>query len=148
MKIKPSSWFLIAILFVMVAVVVNSLTFKHFESAFLPLVLAGSIILLGAIELWRELSKGNETEQGDEKAPLMRKGTGFYPLMGWIVGFAVAIYVLGYLIAIALFLISFLLSEKFGWAKTIIIALATTATIYVLFEVLLRSGLWKGLIFL
>ena len=147
MKIKSSSWFLFSILCVMAAVVVNSLTFKHFESAFLPLVLAGSIIFLGTIELWRELSSGNETEQVDKIAPLMSKGTGFYPLMGWIVGFALSIYVFGYLIAITLFLISFLRSEKFGWNKAIVIALTTTVTIYVLFEVLLRSGLWKGLIF-
>ena len=145
MNIPASSWFLILIIAAMAGVVGVSLTFTHFESAFLPLILAGLIIVLGVVELGRELLPAKEKKEQKEEDHLWRKGSGFYALMSWVVGFALGIYVLGYLIAIPLFIISYLKVEKWSLSKAALVALATTALIYVIFDVILRARLWKGM---
>lgn len=65
----------------------------------------------------------------------------------WIAFFIVAIWLVGFMIAIPIFLILFFsLNNIFKLQKSILISLITSATVYFLFDKLLNLSLYKGLL--
>jgi hypothetical protein len=66
--------------------------------------------------------------------------------MGWIVGCALGIYLVGFLISVPLFLVGYLKKAGRGWIAGIIIAAITTTFLYAVFEVGLGIKLYRGLL--
>ena len=153
MKITGSAYFLIVIMAVMLAVIISSLKMEYFESKLLPLTFSIVIFVLAAIRLRKELSarsKTGTTVSGDEvgREEEAREGWRGYLIIGaWVVGFFSAIYLLGFILAIALLVFFHMKTHGTRWLVAIIFTLLTPALIYTVFEFLLEVRLHQGLIF-
>ena len=152
MKIKGSSYFLIVIMIVMLVIIGFSLRMEYFESKLLPLVISSAVFVLAAIGLGREIKagiKGEATVTGGETTEREESGEGWrgYLLAGaWVAGFLLVIYLLGFLIAIPLFIIAYMKSHGTRWLVASTSAILTTVLIYVLFELGLGVILYRGLL--
>jgi len=151
MRMKPGTYFLLFLLALMLATILISLDYDYLEIKLLPLSYSSIIFILAAVQLWREVkqcraeSAVHELPQQeiDTKQRRYRLGTAF----GWISGFALSIYVLGFLIAIPVFSFSYLKLHKRGWVTSIVYTVIVSALIYVIFEIGLNARLYRGLIF-
>ena len=157
MKIKPSSYFLIFILLLMIYTGTEALSFGHYEAMLAPLLLSASILGLGAVELVRELRSIDKRTQpvADEDQPPMvvsrveggSEMSRFAAALGWIGGFALAIYFIGFFISTLLFALAYLKVRRLSWLSSTGFAAGFTALLYVIFEIGLRSHLYRGLVF-
>ena len=152
MKLKGNSYFLIALLLLGLFGIGVSLTFDAYEATVLPLLLLSALVLLSAIQLTRELRTGDKTQTAIEEKPPREAESRIewrrlgLPL-GWVLGFTVGTYLLGFFIAIPLFVLSYLRMHGRSWLIAIVFATVTTAAEYAIFEFGLRAHLWRGLIF-
>ena len=152
MRIRPSSYFLIFLIIVGVVFIVLSLGFPTLESKLIGITVGLAVIILGVIQLLREIlvkekAEGPETEeqlpQGVEAGTILRR-SGI--LAAWVGGLVVTIYLLGFLVAMPLFVLSYLKLHDTKWLAAIVTTALTTAIVYGLIEVLLELKLWRGLI--
>jgi hypothetical protein len=67
--------------------------------------------------------------------------------VAWVVGGAVGVFLFGYLIAITLFILSYLKNQHRGWQESIAVALITVALIYGIFQYALDFELYEGIIY-
>jgi VIT1/CCC1 family predicted Fe2+/Mn2+ transporter len=67
--------------------------------------------------------------------------------LGWIIGFLLTIYLLGFRIAIPLFAFLYLKSHHKGWALSASLAVLVTIAILAIFEWSIGTKLYRGLIF-
>lgn len=148
MKRKPEVYFIIVILVFSLAIVIGSLTYSSKEAKLLPIVIGGLVFILTAVILVRELRakekphRQREEWEGEELALSQYKTVAI-----WVAAFALGIYLIGFLIAIPAFIISFLKSNKTGWLKSSIMAAVMVAFVYGIFELLLQVELYRGLLF-
>lgn len=144
-SLKPSSYLLIFILLLMVFTIGVALTFRHFEAKLLPLLLGGTILVLGGMELSRELRRKEAAPPPEERARLSLRRV-VSPLV-WLVGFLVVIYLLGFFIAIPLFVLAYVRWRGRSWVTAVVFALIMGSLIYGIFELGLKAQLYRGLIF-
>ncbi|MFC1980600.1 tripartite tricarboxylate transporter TctB family protein [Chloroflexota bacterium] len=151
MKLRGSSYFLIIVMAVILAVIIISLRMEHLESKLLPLIFSSIAFILAGVALRSEIlarSKPETTVTGEEGAR-EEAGVGLrrYLLAGaWVLGFFLAIYLVGYIIAIPLFIFAYMKSHNTGWLATIIFTVLTPAIIYGIFELVLEVDLYPGLL--
>jgi small-conductance mechanosensitive channel len=143
MKLKPGSYFIILVMAVSLAVILGALSLEFKSIRVLPMVIGGIVFSLAAISLVRDLLSKKETRGPEEEKSLRT----YWPTAAWIASFALAIYLLGFLIAIPLFILSYLKSKGRGWLGCIIVAGITTGLIYLAFEFALQVKLYRGLLF-
>jgi len=148
---KDSSYFIAFFLLVSLVAIGFSLTFKRWEAIGLPLMLGTIILILSVIELRKELRRKKRLETddgatGEQEAKTERETRRFYLVLGWIVGFALGTYVLGYLISMPIFAIAYLRNHGRSWLVTICFAAIVTAFIYGVFEIGFTLRLYRGLI--
>lgn len=151
MKIKPKAYFLIGIMAMMIVAIVLSIGFHYWEAKVLPLSISSFILLLAALELRAELraeDKGSgsdaESYKGDEAEIESHR---FYSGMGWILGFCIGTYLLGFLIAIPLFTLSYLKVQGRSLVASLSVAAILFVFIYLSFELGLAAQLFPGVIF-
>ena len=148
MRKKPEAYFLIFILLVSLALIIRSIAFPYLESKLLPLIIGGIVFVLTAVALIMELrakekpKRVREPWEGEELELRQYGWTG-----AWLGGYALAIYLLGFIIATPVFVLSYLKLHGTGWLITIIITVVTTAFVYGVFELILRITLYRGLLF-
>ena len=131
---------------------ITSLTYDYFVAKIVPLITCGLVILLAVIGILAEVRKQKKAgepepkkEVGEEEA---KETWPRYARTGiWLVGLFVAIYVFGFLIAIPVFLFAYMMVYKTRWYIALSITVATSAILYTVFVVLLKVGVYKGLIF-
>jgi hypothetical protein len=152
MKIKGSFW--VAIFFLLLGIfgIVQSLTFRYWESMVLPLAISSLLFILAAVEVGKELLHRDNSKAAIEK----KTGKGsqdkieirrFGWVFGWAAGFPLAIYLLGFHIAVPVFAFAYLKWKGRNWLTATVFAIAMLAFIYAVFEIGLKSPLFKGLIF-
>ncbi len=152
MKIRGGSYFLIVIMVIALTVIGSSLAMEYFKSKFLPLLISSIVFVLTSIALRKEISARNGPETTATEGQVSKGGKrggvwrGYLITGAWIVGFFLTIYLLGFTIAIALFLLTYLKSHGIKWLTTIIVTVLTPALIYVTFGILLRLDLNQGLL--
>jgi len=151
---RVSSYVVIGIMVVAATVMVSSLGMGHWKSKLLPLILGGIILLLGAIELWREMSAGKKaastktqtaTSERKESREMLRR---YLLAGGWVVGFVVTIYLLGFIIAIPLFTLAYTKLHGTSWWFAVILAVLTLGLMYIISEPLASIPLYRGLLFM
>jgi len=135
----------------------KSLTFGHREAMLTPLLLSTIIIILGVIELVRELRSKDEKPRpvGDEDvSPTVVEGAvegsemgRFAVALGWIGGFALGIYVIGFFLSTLVFAVSYLKVRGRSWLSSAVFAVSFTLVLYVIFDLGFRSQLYRGLVF-
>ncbi|MFC1814472.1 tripartite tricarboxylate transporter TctB family protein [Thermodesulfobacteriota bacterium] len=147
MKIKHSSYFLICLILVSLYFIGESLTFGSREASMVPLMLSCAIFVMAAVELWKELprKKAKQTPVTFEasehsESQLSRGGV----VLGWAMGFFLGIYLLGFLLAIPLFIFSYLKFKKRAWLVAILLPVVITAFIYCVFEIGFQLQLFRG----
>ncbi len=153
MKIRGSSYFLIVIMIIMLVIIGLSLRMEYFESKLLPLVIGSAVFVLAAIGLGREIMAGGEREATVARGETTtreetREGWRGYLLAGaWVAGFFLAIYLLGFIIAIPVFILAYMKSHGTRWLAAIAFAILSPLVIYGVFELALRVILYRGLLF-
>jgi hypothetical protein len=150
MRLKSSFWFAVFFLALGLFGIIQSLTFGYWESMALPLFVSSAIFVLAAVEVAREwrVDKGEKAaartaKDSDTRAENRRLGLTF----GWAAGFCLAIYLLGFYIAIPVFAFAYLKWRKRSWLAAVIFAVALLAFSYAVFAIGLKASLYKGLIF-
>lgn len=152
MRMRPGSYFLIFLILVAVMFTVLSLGFPVLEAKLVALIFGPTVIILGVIQLLRESLGKEKVETVETEGQLpqeMEAGTILRRcgnLAAWLGGLAVIIYLLGFLVAIPLYILSYLKWHGIKWLAAIITAALTTAIIYGVMEVFLKVTLWRGLI--
>ena len=153
MKTRPSSYFLMVIMAFMIFAAVQSVMFRYFEAKVLPLFISLFVLVLAALELKAELKargKGPELVREDgphhEKKPNIQIRR-FCSAMAWILGFSIGSYLLGFLIAIPLFTLSYLKAHGRGWLTSLGFAAIVAGFIYLTFELGLKAQLHPGMFF-
>ena len=152
MKIRVSLY--VAIFFLLLGLygIIQSLTFRYWESIVLPLAMSSLIFIMAAVEVARELRRQDKRETAkEEKADteienrleIRRLGLVF----GWAAAFMLGAYLLGFRIAVPLFAFSYLKWRGGSWLTATVFAVVMLAFIYGAFELGLKAPLFKGLIF-
>ena len=115
MRLKPGSYFLIAVLIVCLAVVIRSLAFEYLDLKLLPIVVASLVFCLGVIALIIELRKKEKRVTGGPVADSENGGeveaedaglekSQYIWVACWLAGFALLSYLAGFLISIPIFI--------------------------------------------
>ena len=146
MKIKGNAYFLILILAVILLIVILSLTMKAFDSKLLPVLIGSVTFILAAMELVRELKSGKTVTEDKKATAGVAERRGYLISSIWIGGFFLIVYVLGFNIATALFVLTYMKKQGTGWLAAASFAVVTTAIIYGLFELILKVELYRGLL--
>ena len=127
MKLKGSFWVAIFFLALGIFGIIQSLTFRYWESMVLPLGISIIIFILAAVEVVRELWRRGEAaaeeataEDSGAKAENRRLGL----ILGWATGFCLAIYLLGFYISIPVFAFAYLKWRRRSWLVAVIFAVA------------------------
>jgi hypothetical protein len=148
MKIKLGSFFLIFILLLSIFAAGISIGFGYLDALLAPLLISIMIFILAAIELRRELLSEEKrpqdiAERWKGRTELHRFGMA----LGWMGGFALGIYILGFFLSIPVFAFTYVKLRGRGWLQACVFAVCLTLILYLIFEMGLRSQLYRGLLF-
>lgn len=150
MKKKKNIYILAVCALLMLAFFFASLQLEYLDAKLIPMIVSAVGFFLAAIGVGREIlrreapSAITETEQAQEKSKnLLRR----YLYEGaWLVGFGLAIYLAGFLVAIPLFTIPYLKLHGRRWLPSVTIAVVMPIVLYVLLTYPLGVDLYPGLI--
>jgi hypothetical protein len=149
MKLRGSFWVAVFFLALGLFGIIQSLTFVYWESIVLPLGISIIISVLATVEVVKEFRRRREaaseaaTNDSNIKSENRRLGL----IFGWVTGFCLAIYLLGFYISIPLFAFAYLKWRRRSWLAAAIFAVALLAFSYAVFAIGLKVPLYKGLIF-
>lgn len=151
MKLRGNFYFLVILLAFMLAVVALSVNMPEIKSKLLPLMIGGTILLLVVIGLRQEISSKRkpQTAEADRDEGADEEKSGFrtqLPMWGWILGFTAGIYLVGFILAVVLFILAFMKLHGTKWTVTVACAAVTAAAIYLIFTVVLRVHLYPGVV--
>jgi hypothetical protein len=129
-----------------------ALTYSHIKTKLLPLAVAVITLILVGIELGSELVRKRRRQEcheskdagdgSDNKEDLRL----YVPYFGWSLGLILSIYLLGFLITIPGFILSFLLLHDEKFFKSALIASITSISLYVVFVSIFKIELYKGIV--
>ena len=148
MKLKGSFWVALFFLALGLFGIIQSLTFRYWESMVLPLGISIIIFILAAVEVVRELRRRGDGEKDtakDSGAKTENRRLGL--ILGWTAGFCLAIYLLGFYFSIPIFAFAYLKWRRRGWLVAAVFAVALLVFSYAVFAIGLKVPLYKGLIF-
>ena len=120
------------------------------ESKMLPVLVGGLVLLLATVGLWNEARarRANEVAESAGSGSVRETWRGYLVHFGWLAGFLLAIYLVGYLLAIPIFLFSYTRRLGSGFLAAIVSTVMVSTFIYVSFELALDVKLYRGLLFL
>ncbi len=161
MRQRGDFYFFLVLILIAVLTIGAAVMMERLEARLLPILFGGAILLLATIGLVREIKAGNRpgapvskneagetVSQGDtdQLEEIKESWPKLLLHAAWIVGFLLSIYVLGFIISIPLFVISYMRYMGTRWLTGIISAVAATAVAYFGFEVGLEVELHPGLL--
>ena len=139
----------IGIMALMLVIISSSLAMPYFESKVLPLVFSSFVFILAAAGLGQELRSGKAASDEDEEDKgETGKGIwlGYLVNMAWVGGFILAIYLLGFIVAVPVFVLFYMKRLGTRWLTAVIASVSTTLLIWGVFEVVLKLVLYRGLL--
>lgn len=153
-KLKGSSYSLLVIMAITLAMVARSAYFPRLQTKLMPMALGSVVFLLSAAELVRELRtteqprkrRKHEDTAEQVKKPRRAPWKAYAEYGGWLAGFFAAIYLFGFLVSIPAFVLSYFKTHGGGWVSGIILTVVLTAFIWVAFEYFLKINLREGLL--
>lgn len=150
MKMNWQIMFLAVLLILMAVVFSVSYHFSYVQAKLAPMTISGLIIILAAIQLYREYRSALRfNEKSDQKRVPSETSKGFRPylIQGlWMIGFVLAIALFGFLVAIPLFVISYMRTQGVNWKKSLLVSASTLFIMYILFSIALGVELYPGLL--
>ena len=153
-KISGSEYSLIVIMVIMLFVIALSLRMPTFFSKLVPLTTGIIVFLLCTIKLRveflaRDRTKAMVTEDDVSEIRESKANTHAYlRAYAWIPSLVLAIYLLGFIISIPVFVLSFMKSHGTKWRTAIICAIITLAVTYFGFQRMLEIWFYEGLLFI
>lgn len=154
MKGKTELYWLAFVVLLMFLVIGMAAGFRYIEAKLLPLILGITILALALVQSGRVLvSKAGKQEtkadggHGEAVKSAAEQQRRFAGALGWIVGFAVGVYLLGYLIAVPIFVLVYSRVHGQGWFSAAAYALLADLMTYGVFEFGLRVHLFEGVLF-
>jgi hypothetical protein len=153
MKLRGDSYLFIVVMVMALAVIGLSLRMEYFSSKLLPVLISIIVFVLAGIGLGRQTLVGGNLEatatvgETSKKEETGREWLGYLLQGAWVVVFFLAIYLLGFMISIPLFVLFYMKSFGTRWRVAIIFAVLTPALIYALFQFALGIDLYPGLLF-
>jgi hypothetical protein len=151
MKMRGNSYFLMVIMAIMLVIVGSSLRMDYFKSKLLPILIGSIVFVLAAVALKQEIFPANrqaaagiELRAGEKDK---QRGRAYLIAWAWVIAFLMAIYLIGFFIAIPVFIFCFMASHGIGWIKAITFAIVTVAFVYGIFEFAVGITLYPGLLF-
>ena len=142
---------ILAVLLILMAVVFSvSYHFSYLQAKLAPMTISGLIIILTAIQLFRECRSAVRLKKGaDQQTAPSGTSENFRPylIQGlWMIGFVSAIALFGFIVAIPLFVLSYMRTHGVNWQKSFLISALTLIVIYILFSAVLDVTLHPGLL--
>ena len=136
--------------YVYLAIVVGTLVFiisalleEMFATKLVPLLIASPVFALSLIGLiWEIFAKGKLESEEETKIKLRD----YLRVMGWILGFGLAIILVGFFIAIPLFVLGYMKTHGIGWLTAIIYAAVLTVAVWGIIELGFNIILYRGLL--
>lgn len=151
MRLQPSTYFALIIMAVMVALIGNALALPYIQSAVLPVIVGSLLFILSGIQVGKEiLGKGVINAQKKPRQDAKheyKQGMSLGVFAAWTLGFYLAIIVLGHLIAVPLFCLSYAKWHRKSWVSSVVSAVSITAFIYIVFPLAFKITLYPGIIF-
>ena len=147
MQRKTGLYFLLSLITLMFVILIVSFNFQYLETKLMPMVVAGIILILACIELYRERSQ-QQTQSPDHDATFEHKEIIKKYLFEatWVLGLLFAVYFFGFLLAIPAFIFFYLKIHQKSWKISILVSIVTTALLYGSFQYLLQADLYQGII--
>jgi hypothetical protein len=143
----------------MMAVVAIASGYPYLQAKLSVIFSGGLVLVLALVQLVRELraaKQSAEEPKAKHKAQEQSASPAVYGLeAAWMAGFALAIYLLGFLIAIPLYICAYMKSHGARWLASILTGVLMAVFCYVIFvlvlemklhqgEIIIRLGLWQG----
>ena len=149
-KIRSRAYHYLAIMVIMAGFASVALGMEHFLAKLVPLTVAGITFSLAAIGMAREIW-GEARPEADVAVLSVEETSGSlvqYLVIGALgVGLLLAVYLLGLLIASALFILLTMKLLGIKWWVAILFTIVTPAFIYGFIELALKIELYRGLLF-
>ena len=152
-KMNFTAYVLIAILLVALFFGIYSFGLPNVKARVVPLMATSLVFILAAIELVREIranrgekEESTQKEQG-VKTDIADERRRLFAVFGWMFGFFVALYIIGFPISVFLFVLLFSKLHGRGWTMSIFSAVVTAGLIYLVFVVVLKTPLFQGIVF-
>lgn len=134
----------------MIGILIVSSGFRFIGAKLLPMAVAGVVLILSVIELVRDVGRNkiSSVQKKQEEKQTHQSVSHRYLLEGsWIVAFFLALYLVGFLVAMCLFILFYLKWHRRRWRTAILMAITVSVLIYVVFTYLFGLTLYPGLIF-
>jgi ABC-type sugar transport system permease subunit len=151
MILKRESYVPVILGIIGILVVGMSWRFEEPQAKWLPMILGSVLTILSALQLLKDMLVQSKQREAKERvvqsaSTLREQHLRFLVALAWILGFAVGIYLLGFVIAIPLFIVTYVKSRGRSWLKSILLALMVTAFVYGGFELGFKVYLHRGFI--
>ncbi|MFH0913903.1 MAG: tripartite tricarboxylate transporter TctB family protein [Chloroflexota bacterium] len=150
MRLRANAYVYLAIMAIMLfAILWTQLGMKYgIQSKLLPTLIGSIVFLIATVGLWVEVRKEKKAGKEEKKTAGEAKETWRRSLVNfsWVIGFLLGIYLLGYTIAIVIFVSSYMKWLGTRWLTAIVWAVVTSAAIYSAFQFGLQLPLYKGII--
>ncbi|MDP2645833.1 MAG: tripartite tricarboxylate transporter TctB family protein [Desulfobacterales bacterium] len=148
---RAKTGFLIVILAATAAAMAVASGFPYWQAKIAPMTVCGLILLLGGVQLIKEIISSPAEGQGIEgieNAPQAAESLRVYLLEGaWMVGFVAAIYFFGLLIAMACYGVAYMRTHGATWSMSFIVTALMTLFSYAVFSYVLEVTFYPGIIF-
>lgn len=144
-----SSFFMVVGLFG----IITSTGFNHWESKTLPLFTSSLVFVLALLQLVRDLRYHKNKEPTDDNTQLKDSSRWKHEIMtgtklfSWSAAFIVVTYLAGFYLAIPGFSFVYLKRRARSWLSSGLFSVSFLIIIFLIFDVLLKTTLYKGLIF-
>lgn len=145
---KPNILILVVILVLMGAAFGTAMTYPYYQARLAPLTISGSLFILAAVQLAREIraSKAAGSPKEEKKAkPSELPRFGFE--IAWFAGFALAIFLFGFIISIFGMSLAYMRAHGAKWRISVLISGLLTPLSWGIFSYILGAHLYQGLIF-
>ncbi len=148
-RLSGSAYTLIVVMAAMPAFIVLSMRMEYYASKFLPILVGSIVFVLAAIALARDISAARSPEKTAtaDKISAKEGAIKYLYVAAWIIGFAIAIYLVGFMIAIPFFVGAYMKRHGSGWLTTVITAIIFTGIIHAVFNFALKADLYTGILF-
>jgi hypothetical protein len=154
MKIRPTgtAYFLMAIFIVLLVFLVVSLTYDEFRTKFMPVLVSAITLVLTIVALIQEFrgaakaSGIKEQEAGEIQKKTEAPLSGYLKAFGWFFLLIVSVYILGFFIAIPLWIFFYLWKHGHRWWSALLQGAGAILIAYLVFVVLLQVKFYQGLI--
>lgn len=146
---KGSTYFALAILLLAIVTVFLSLRITGFKAQFLPLTIGIALGLSALARLFVELRETRAAEGvGERIKSIPIKATSIILSAIWLIGFFLMIYLIGFPLAIFLFVTAYVRLHGRGWIKSTALGLATGGFVYLMFSYFMGLDLYRGVLWL